>query len=246
MTSATEYFAIAAMLALRSSNQAMPRTRPDFQSLIELRYGHAFSTDYLDKIIRQLSAWGIISVTDDRYAGETLSLYSAKTPEAFDRVASFGHGDIIAKGTSGGADWFSRVFSNSEFWSDLEADELPEVPANVLSEAGESGSEAVPASDRLVRRNDNRVEIEVLEADIRSIVDELEASNEIGAELGDEKEVISGELKAAETLIAQPAFRLSKLSNLVIPVLQYLAEKFASGAIGELAKRLIAAILGLS
>lgn len=243
MTSATEYFAIAAMLALRSSNQAMPRTRTDFQSLIELRYGHAFSTDYLDKIIRQLSAWNVISVTDDRYAGETLSLYSAKTPEAFDRVASFGHGDIIAKGSSGGADWFSRVFSNSEFWSDLDADELPEVPANAPSQAG---NEAVPASDRLVRRNDNRVEIEVLEADIRSIVDELEASNEIGAELGDEKEVISGELKAAETLIAQPAFRLSKLSNLVIPVLQYLAEKFASGAIGELAKRLIAAILGLS
>jgi hypothetical protein len=241
MTTATGYLAIAAMMALRSSNLPIPRTRPDFHSLIVNRYGDSIKPEAMERIIRQLSAWGIISVITDKYAGETLGLYPAKSQESFDRVGELGYSDVIAKGTSGGVDWFARVFNNQEFWEDITSEPVPEVSV----EESSTIDSQVPASDRLVTRSDNRLEIEVLEADVRGLVEELESNNEAAVDLGDEKDVIVGELKAAESLVSQPVFRLTRLATLILPGLKFLADKFASGAIGELAKRLIAAILGL-
>ena len=231
------------MLAMRSSNQATPRSRQELLDLFIQRYNYGLTDEQLNRVLTQMKAWGIININDDKYAGETLGLYSARTPEAFAHVGGLGHRDVIDKGASGGAEWFLRVFKNPSFWSDLESEELPEAAANQEPSALETGN--IPASDRVVSRHDNRVEVEVVEADTRSLIDEIESNNEISVALGDEKDVVVGELRAAETLISQAAFRVSRLQSLVMPVLQFLAEKFASGAIGELAKRLIAAILGL-
>lgn len=137
-----------------------------------------------------------------------------------------------------------KVFNNQDFWSDLYNDPMPESVAEEDS-TQKKASDEIPASDRIVLRSDNRPTVELIEADLRGLVDEIETNNEAGAELGEERELVTGELKAAETLLSQPAFRFARLSTLVLPVLRFLVEKFATGAIGEMAKRLIAAIFGL-
>lgn len=247
MSSPTEYLTVAAMYALRAAatSQGMPTTRSDFAQLVQDRYKWKIDDRSIDKIIRQLDAWNLIIIIEDKYAGEMLRLFSAKSDAALNLVAKYGHQDLISKAASGGQEWFLRVFQNQQFWDDLHNDPLPKRGAIQEDGQPEKSLADIPASDRVVTRSDNKIEVELIEADVRSLAEEISHNNEAAVEIGEERELIAGELEAAETLIKQPSFRLSRLAALIIPALRFLAEKFASGAIGEMAKRLIAAILGL-
>lgn len=235
------------MFALRaaSTTQGMPTNREDFGQLVEDRYKWKIDALATEKVIRQLEAWRLISVINDKYAGEMLRLFGAKTDDALSYVSENGHQALVSNGLSGGVEWFKKVFGSTDFWVDLHNDPLASVDDESDATGVNPSDDLIPASDRIVTRSDNRAEIEVMESDFHGLVEELDSNNEVSIALGDEKDVINGELRTAETLISQPAFRLSKLSSLVLPALRYLAEKFASGAIGEMAKRLIAAIMGL-
>jgi hypothetical protein len=105
--------------------------------------------------------------------------------------------------------------------------------------------ESIPASDRIVRRNDNQEAIEEIKeviADVRRIVHE---DNEVGSDLGDDREIIDLELEIAGDVIQRPRFRLKSLLNWLLPALSFLAEKFATGAVGEAAKRLVTLLISL-
>lgn len=103
----------------------------------------------------------------------------------------------------------------------------------------------VPASDRVVLATDNQKSI----SDITQSLDQIEqlviSDNEIGSELGDDREILQGEVAATKTLINRPRFRLQKVLQLIIPTLKYLAEKFSGASIGEVAKHLIKLLLDL-
>lgn len=246
MSNPTAYLALATMFALKTaaSSGALPSNRAELIELLEVRYNWKITPEAVDKIIRQLRAWDCIVVIEDKYAGEMLRLYGARTDEALERAAQAGHQELIVNAKAGGADWFKRVFTSQNFWDDLHRDPLPEVPS---AEPVKSDSDTVaPASDRIVTLADNRREIEILQSDIRGLSEEVSTNNEVSVELGDEKDLIKGELDAAEVIVSQPSFRLARLAALVLPALRFLADKFASGAIGEMAKRIIAAILGLA
>jgi len=103
----------------------------------------------------------------------------------------------------------------------------------------------VPASDRLVSRSDNEPVIDEIVEGLEKISSELSVNNEIGAVLGDDKQVISSEVEASQVLIKANRFHLSKLFSLLVPALRFLGEKFSGSAIGETAKRLINLIFGL-
>lgn len=244
MSSATAYLAVATMFALRAGAPlSLPGTRPELIELLENRYGWRVDPPALEKLIRQLDAWGCITIIEDKYAGELLRMYAARTDESLEIVAGFGHQELVTKARSGGVDWFKRVFHNQNFWDDLHRDPVAEAE-DVEIERTEIDS-LVPASDRVVTLTDNRREIEILHLDIKGLSEEISSNNEASIDLGEEKEIIKGELAAAEVLVSQPSFRLARLTALVLPALRYLAEKFASGAIGELAKRIITALAEL-
>ena len=97
----------------------------------------------------------------------------------------------------------------------------------------------VPASDRIVSRSHNQATLEKAEEQLEVIVESLKSDNEVGDSLGDEKELILSEAMASKELVKSKSFRLSKLIQLVLPSLRYLAEKFGAAAIGEAAKNLI-------
>lgn len=241
----TVYVTLAAMFALRNVSGALPTNRADFARVVEDRYSWKIDENTIDRIIRQLDGWGFIDIIDDKYAGEMLKLYSARSDEALSALQTIGLTQLVANARSGSVAWFLKVFNNKDFWNDLHHDPLVE-PTRAATETHSESVDSVPASDRIVTRGDNRAVVELIEADVRSLVEELETSNEVGAELGDERDVITGELKTGETLISQPAFRLLRLYTLILPALRFLADKFAAGAIGEMAKRLIAALLSLA
>jgi hypothetical protein len=108
------------------------------------------------------------------------------------------------------------------------------------------GSDAnlAPASDRIVRIDDNQRE--QLSEGLSEISKELRSgSNELGAELGDEGERIAAEMDSGRALITSRSIRLDALVTLLMKPLKFLTEKFAGAALGELAKRLITELLKL-
>jgi hypothetical protein len=244
MITPTAYVTLAAIYALRNVSGALPTNRVEFAQVVEDRYKWKIDEQTIDKIVRQLNGWGFIEIIEDKYAGEMLKLFGARSDEALSELHNLGLGQLVSNARSGGVQWFVKIFNNKDFWNDLYHDPLIE-PTLTAADTNLESLDAIPASDRVVTRGDNKAAVELIEADVRSLVEELESSNEIGAELGEERDVITGELKTAETLLSQPAFRVSRLYALVLPVLRFLADKFAAGAIGEMAKRLITALFGL-
>ena len=103
----------------------------------------------------------------------------------------------------------------------------------------------VPASDRIVLKSDNQPAINAISADLDVIESALATDNLLGADLGDERQLIQGEISAAKTLVKQPRFRSARIVELLLPALKYLADKFSGASIGEVAKRLIQLLLEL-
>jgi hypothetical protein len=111
--------------------------------------------------------------------------------------------------------------------------------SQTLAQAG------VPASDRIVSRSDNQQQIEEIAAGIDELVVELKQDNEVGAALGDDRDLIISEANASKELVRGDRFRVARLAQLLVPALKFLADKFGGGAIGELAKRLVSLIVAL-
>jgi DNA-binding PadR family transcriptional regulator len=85
-----------------------------------------------------------------------------------------------------------------------------------------------------------KARIEAIRKALEEIENELRGNNEIG----EERDLFAGELAAARVLAGRDKFRLARLIALIIPMLRYLADKFAGSAIGELAKQLTKLLLG--
>jgi hypothetical protein len=103
----------------------------------------------------------------------------------------------------------------------------------------------IPAADRIVSRKDNQEVVQEIEETIDQIEDELLKNNEVGAELGEERDMIAAELEASKTLTKAGSFRLVRLISLLAPALKFLGDKFGGGLIGDLAKRLLQLLLDL-
>jgi hypothetical protein len=250
MNSATEYLAMALLLALRAAtgSRGLPRNREGVAKEFSDRYGLNVDQSMILKMLLTLEKAEFLTITDDRYAGESLRFFNISTDDALRRNLPEHWKELFSKGRTGGVPWFDDVLKNDGFWDDLARDPLPEI-ISIEEEIDSSDIDIVydiPASDRIVRIGDNQSTIDLLSADLRAISEEIRESNEASVELGEEKEIISSEIIAAETLISQPSFRVSRLYGLILPALRFLADKFASGAIGEMAKRIILLLLGMA
>ena len=106
-------------------------------------------------------------------------------------------------------------------------------------------SGGAPASDRIVSRSHNQAQVDELVDGLIGLESEIEKSNEVGAELGEDKDIILGEIAATKTLTAAPNFRLQRLLSLIVPALKFIAEKFSGSALSEAAKQLIKLIFSL-
>lgn len=96
-----------------------------------------------------------------------------------------------------------------------------------------------PSADLILSRLEDRSRVEQIQNAIREIGKELRENNEVGAALGEDKDIISSEIAAAEVVVSKGEFRLHRLIALIIPALRFIADKFAGTALSEAAKRLI-------
>jgi hypothetical protein len=103
----------------------------------------------------------------------------------------------------------------------------------------------IPASNRIVSRKDNQQNLDTIQGGLKELEEALNIDNEIGAALGDEKDLIKSEIEASKVIISHPRFRLASVVRLLVPLLKFIADKFSGAAIGELAKTLISLVLGL-
>lgn len=224
------------MLALRSSNQAVPRVRSEFNELLSARHGRPFSDEHMQRILNQLSAWGIAKIIDDRYAGETLALYTAKVPSSFEQVASLGHADVIEKGSSGGADWFNRVFENDAFWSDLGDEPIPKVG----DLDGSNATTDIPAADRIVTLTHNQ--FNEIDEPTGELLEALERDNGVPDNPG-LKERLIGQISAGRELLRAGEFQLAIFQATMLDGLRELQARYGDHVIGAAASALLTLIL---
>lgn len=74
--------------------------------LMEDRYKGRIDELSVDKIIRQLDAWSFVTIINDKYAGEVLKLYEARSDEALRDLAEDGFSQLIENARTGGVQWF--------------------------------------------------------------------------------------------------------------------------------------------
>jgi hypothetical protein len=100
-----------------------------------------------------------------------------------------------------------------------------------------------PSADRILTRLDDLARIQRIEGAISEIGKELRENNEVAAALGEDRDILAGEVAAAEVIVSRERFRRYRLIALLVPTLRYLADKFIGSAVGEAAKRLIKLLL---
>lgn len=106
--------------------------------------------------------------------------------------------------------------------------------------------EPAPESDQILSRIHHPGEHAAVNEGLKQLRSEIEKSNSFNEELEGNGDLIEAEISAASTLMSAERVRLSRLKGLVLPTLKYLAKKFADQSIGELAKKLIALLIGLA
>jgi len=104
---------------------------------------------------------------------------------------------------------------------------------------------AIPASDRVVSLDDNQPEVAEIRAELEVFERELRESNEAGEFLGEEREVALAEVSTLRSILSRARVRAASTLAYAHRTLGWIAEKTATAAIGEGAKRLLNLIIGL-
>lgn len=104
----------------------------------------------------------------------------------------------------------------------------------------------VPASDRIVKRDDNRKKYSQIEDDLAILVDLTHSNdNEIGQVLGDDRKILRQEFETAQAIVDQGSFRAASLLGWLSKALKFVMDKFSGTLVAETAKRLFEFLEGL-
>ena len=105
--------------------------------------------------------------------------------------------------------------------------------------------EPAPDSDLLLTRIDNPEVHTALNEGLEKLKVEISRSNSFDLEVDGNGDLVESDINAAVTLMSAQRVRISRLMAILLPTLRYLVKKFADQSIGEIAKKLIALLLGM-
>ena len=105
--------------------------------------------------------------------------------------------------------------------------------------------EPAPDFDQILSRIHHPDEHAALVDGLSELRKEIGKSNSFETILDGSGDLVEAELSAASTLVSAERFRVTRLKSLILPTLRYLTKKFADQTIGDVAKRLVALLLGL-
>jgi len=124
-------------------------------------------------------------------------------------------------------------------------DDLFTLTAEGIAAAEQVHPRFYETQDDVINASDQKERIEKIRHALDEIEKELRENNAISDQLdGEEKDLLAGEVAAAQVLAGRGKFRLSRLIALIVPMLRFLGEKFAGSATGELAKQLMHLLIG--
>ncbi|MEZ5656182.1 MAG: hypothetical protein R3E04_09900 [Sphingobium sp.] len=188
-------------------------------------------------IFGDLIAGNAVVYDGDEFTDRWFKLIPANKQNIIDRLLKDSAANSLIKKL--GPEALNRAIQ--KITSDIEDDVKVEKDLSSLSFL-----ESIPAADRIVTRNDNLEKISEAEKildDINGIISS--SSNEVGDAIGHQREIIEGEIAHAQNVLKSPRFRISSLIGWLAPVLRYLSDKFAGGAIADAAKRLLELLITL-
>ncbi len=103
----------------------------------------------------------------------------------------------------------------------------------------------VPASDRAVPLNHNSTEYKKALTAVDAVINAVVGDNEYGNQFPEEKETVVNALRTGRKLLDAENVRPIALGHTLFPVLQYISDNFAKGAIAALGAAAIAALWGI-
>jgi hypothetical protein len=193
------------------------------------------STDVLEQILTRALETGGAEQIQDEMAGEFYKFVHPRLHQIYN-LGTQNPDTLIYKYTVIGRKFLENAvskFGDSE--NNLERPIL------------EQPSTQIPASDRIVRLDDNSNLRDEIIGKIDELATIIRGHNEDDGQLA-EKERILAELRAGEELLKAPSVRVIALSTVLGTALAWLAKEFAGGIIGQLAAilmELIGPLLGL-
>ena len=248
MPSPSDYILVALIIALQSAKNKKGEIPSDFDDLGSLfyeTYGASASNEGLSLALGRLEAVGMARVMRDAYAGDLVHFKNtlfAATPAELSKIVD---PQVLNAVAVGGDSFFQRVFQNQQFWKNFEV-EISVGPQDVSNIEDIEFKAIVPAADRFVSRTDNIGAVQDIDLNLIELSELISSQdNEVGDKIGEERELINREIEIAKIIVSEPKFRLAGLVGWLAPVLRFLADKFAGGAIADSAKRLLELILTL-
>ena len=228
MSQPSEYLATAAVLALRDTKLSdLPGDRAGLGKLLVERYGISIDERGMQLLLDQLASWSMVSKIDDDFAGETLQFKGAKSDTAWEKAET----EVLDKAWEGGRQWLRKVFSNDDFWRQLDG----QAPLSADNQSDDLGG-PIPAADRIVTLSHNQYA--AISPVVDEVVDVVERDN------GDPdspglRQIILGQIKAGRELLRAGVFNAHIFYLTMISGLQILVDRYGESALGEVAKKLL-------
>lgn len=104
----------------------------------------------------------------------------------------------------------------------------------------------IPASDRVVRLNDNQEAFDLFKTNLSELIQALKSPDQATNISKEEVLLLRGQLEAAQRMVeASPIVTLSILTTILIPPIKWLADRAVAGIIGNNASAILAYLVGL-
>lgn len=179
--------------------------------------------DLAQELFAELVNEDVLEVEEHTFAG---TYYQYASPD---------YKSLRQKSLQGSAIHEASARVGKKFFYDTFAGYLGKRSVDDIEASARSGT-PLPASDRVVYLGDNS-------ADIIAEIDELKtrvrSDNDSEGLLDNRRERIVSELSAGQELLKAPSVRVRAVAAVLLSTLQFIAEAFAGGIIGELAVKLL-------
>ncbi|WP_156405261.1 hypothetical protein [Sphingomonas sp. Root710] len=221
MNEPTDYLvaAITYRFAQEGTDFDFPDNFADLKKDLDIYFSIDIDHSFLRHAVEIMDKIGIISFTEDRYAGESLSAKQDDIDDYYKKAAE-DEGTVFVPISEKASEFYDRVFENKQFWIDLQNQISSEISGDIRKLT------AVPASDRVVTILHNSEEGRVIEESLDLIISDLNLNNEIASSAGADRPRFIAEAKAAKELVRGESVRKSALIEILWKFLREISAKF--------------------
>lgn len=135
-----------------------------------------------------------------------------------------------------------EALANIEGWAKVGEDNDLPAAANEEDRGDVPPEVEIPASDRIVRLDDNLVARDELNERLNELSSAVRGHNDEENALGEDRGRVIAEIESGKELLKGPSVRTRALWIVLAPALTFIAAEFAGGIIGELATQLLTAL----